>query len=120
MHKVEVYRNLHKHCWSIRDTKTGRVVSHADSVYLKGTNLVVRPGGRAKVLRDKRKNVHAFIKGYIDNNIKPLSATELTQITYNPYKYESFVITNSEAPIYNSNNIYLDSDGKAFTYEKYD
>jgi len=34
--QVEVYRNLHTGNWSIRSAKSGRVVDHADTVYITG------------------------------------------------------------------------------------
>lgn len=114
--KVEVYRNLHKNCWSIRDPKTGRVVDHVPYICIKDAKLVVRPAGRAKVLKEQRKNVHAFIRGTAAL-VKEMNVFQkLQQISYNPYKYDSFIYTDSETPIYDSDYIYLDDDGKGWTY----
>jgi len=101
--KVEVYRNLHKNCWSVRDNKTGRVLRHVDEIHLLDADLVVRPAGREKVLREKRKNVHAFAKGEVTAWIPRLpegwhlnkdeyEAYDTTQIIYNPYLYDSFML----------------------------
>ena len=113
--KVEVYRNLHKKCWSVRDTKTGRVIKHADEVHLEDVQFVVRPAGRAKVLSEKRKNVHAFAKGIISD-----CATEErynpSSVIYNPYKYDSFVYSNSEQPIFNAKKAYLNEKGEVYVY----
>ena len=64
--KVEVYRNLHQKCWSVRDCKTGKVVDHVQKIHLEDAELVVRPAGRAKVLREQRKNVHAYSMGTLN------------------------------------------------------
>ena len=125
--KVEVYRNLHKNCWSVRDTKTGRVIQHRPSIAIRDAKLVVRPAGRAKVLREQRKNVHAFVRGEIAepqrmvqellqaiDREQPLRPTE--QISYNPYKHDSFVYTDSGDPVYDIDYIYLADDGKGWTY----
>ena len=53
-----------------------------------------------KVVKEKRKNVHAGILGRVDD----LGGTVMigTEVTYNPYKYNSFVDKNTEYPIYYS------------------
>lgn len=113
--QVQVYRNLHRKCWSVR--YNGRVISHVDSVDLKGAKLVVQPAGRKKVLRENRKNVHAYIQGTITllsddrfNNIPK------QKITYNPYKYDSFVLVDTEEPIRYADNIRLTENGYAYMY----
>ena len=66
--KVEVYFNLHKKCWSIR--QAGKPVVHSDFVEIKQPQFVVQQGGNARVRREKRKNVHAFVRGYITKGLK--------------------------------------------------
>ena len=61
--RVEVYWNLRKNCYSVRDCSTGRVVEHTNSLWIRRPEFVVRRAGREKVLRDKQKNVHAFVRG---------------------------------------------------------
>jgi len=91
--KVFVYYNLHKKCWSIKalsgDSK-GRVIMHTDEVCLKNVQFKVSAAGRARVLLEKRKNVHAGVVGYI---CKPteIITKEGVEYTYNPYKFDSFV-----------------------------
>ena len=94
---VEVYKNLHKGVWSIR--QAGKVVAHSDYVFLADAKFVVRPGGRARVLREKRKNVHAFVKGFV---VPPSVAGVETDgtwkdISYNPYQHSTFV--TGETPV---------------------
>ena len=91
MTKVEVYKNLHKNCWSIREAH-GKVIKHADEVILKNCQFVVHPAGRAKVLREHRKNVHAFVRGeLIDEFPKQFEGHCPSKVIYNPYQYDSFV-----------------------------
>jgi len=64
---MRVYRNLHKDCWSIQQKNTkGRwlVVAHTDSITLRDCELRVSEAGRQRVLKEGRKNVHAYIQGY--------------------------------------------------------
>ena len=121
--KVEVYRNLHKKCWSVRNNATGHVLWHCNEVMLKDVDLVVRPAGRAKVLREKRKNVHAFAKGEIlytsvGDNLKKIDTggyiEKFKQIVYDPYQYESVVYAESEEPIFTADTVYLNNKGEVY------
>ena len=90
--KVSVYWNLHKGLWSVlaqEGPDKGRVVARLPRVTLRDVTSTVRQGGRQKVLREGRKNVHAFINGRLVADHGRLKGGE--QITYNPYKYSSFV-----------------------------
>ena len=89
---VHVYRNLHKNCFSVR--QGGIVKCHTTSVYLENANFVVSEKGRQKVLAEKRKNVHAYIKGTVIDakEINRRIALDLKWSTcyYNPYETEKF------------------------------
>ena len=91
--KVFVYKNLHKDCWSVK--QDGLVKAHTKSINLWDCSFRVNAKGRAKVLEEKRKNVHAGIVGYIDEN----AMTFGTAVTYNPYKYSTFVEKDTEDPV---------------------
>lgn len=45
--RVRVYRNLHNNKWSVVNTKTGRVIMHADEIRLRGVQWRVQPAGNA-------------------------------------------------------------------------
>jgi len=107
--KVEVYFNLHKKCWSIR--QSGASVIHADFVEIKEPQFVVQQGGNARVRREKRKNVHAFVRGYITERVN-IFPKKQKLVTYNPYKHTSFVQRGSEQPICNAEYAVLDIANK--------
>lgn len=102
--RVEAYWNLHENCISYRPTTKGGKVSHAQSIRLADVKFAVQPAGREKVLREKRKNVHAFVRGEVvsaDSMSRPellnmLSSEGWVTVTYNPYKYDSFVVADTE------------------------
>jgi hypothetical protein len=96
--RVEVYRNLHNGMWSVRDCKTGLVVDHVNEITISNPTFVVQPAGRRKVIEQQRKNVHAFVRGecVIDSAVDSFTPVE---VTYNPYKYDSFVSKQDETPI---------------------
>lgn len=67
--KVDVYWNLHRRLFSVRSREKetyGRVISHATHLGLFKPKPVVSQAGRERVLREKRKNVHAVIRGDLD------------------------------------------------------
>ena len=101
IHKpVEVYRNLHKKCWSVR--QGGKVKVHTSYICLQDVKFVVQPAGREKVLREQKKNVHAFVKGYlisaktVNRLNKDIDMTRAA-VTYNPYKHPHFTCGEFEA-----------------------
>lgn len=99
--KVRVYYNLHRKCLSVQDYTTRKVIAHYASVDMANVKFVVSQAGRSRVLRERKKNVHAFIIGDL------LSYTTLPSedsysgmgVTYNPYKYEQFVRSSDGSPI---------------------
>ena len=101
--RVEVYWNLHRHLWSVRCIKTGRVINHSKYLQLEDVTWVVQPAGRARVLKQQRKNVHAFARGTLIE--VPYSWHSFSNwngarsIKYNPYKYTSFVYCDNENSI---------------------
>jgi len=107
--RVRVYRNLHTGTFSVQDAKTGLVIAHLDRIFIKDAAFVVRPAGRAKVLRDKKKNVHAFVVGYVSCDY----CTPSREVSYNPYKAEHFYFKSSEEPVLASECVLL-KDNKIF------
>ena len=87
--RVYVYFNLHKKVWSVR--QSGRVVKHCTHILLSDCRYLVGEAGRVKVLKEKKKNVHAGISGYVVNGSIPRIPAYSEEVTYNPYKYTSFV-----------------------------
>lgn len=101
--KVFVYFNLHKKCWSIKalsGENKGRVIGHAKRVLLGDCEFRVSEAGRQRVLREKRKNVHAGVVGELMGFIPTDMYTPTLEsvydegdlVTYNPYKYSGFVL----------------------------
>jgi len=108
--RVMVDYNLHKHTFSVRDKNMNRIILHADYVKLGDVQFKVREGGKEKVRAEKQKNVHAFVIGtlldyceYPCENI-PSEPNE-NIVTYNPYKYDSFVYKSTEQPVYRAKEI---------------
>ena len=102
--RVFVYFNLHKKKWSVKDWKTKKVITHLDEIYLINCTFKVSQAGRKRVLIEKRKNVHAGILG---EWVPSFNITNEKGITYNPYKYSSFVEIDNQQAIYKADKVKL-------------
>ena len=99
---VEIYKNLHNGLWSVR--QHGLVVAHIESFMMRQVFFKVSQVGRLKVIREKRKNVHAFVCGILDeskinfmqNHKEKLDfhaeLVQASKLYYNPYKTDHFMI----------------------------
>jgi hypothetical protein len=108
--RVKVYYNLHKHTFSVQ--KNNIVVLHADYVKLNNVEFKVRQRGMEKVRQEKSKNVHAFVIGNLVDYCK-YPCDEIPEeptgniVTYNPYRFDSFVYQDTELPVYNATEVDL-------------
>ena len=114
--RVETYYNLHKQCLSYR--QPGERVRHARAMVLNNVKFAVQPAGRARVLTDRRKNVHAFVRGDmvwvagLNDQLDDYTRTNMARqryprITYNPYHYESVIKLGSAEPIYSATQVVI-------------
>lgn len=108
--RVHIYRNL-KHrdrrAWSVMafdGPNKGKVVDVVDGVVLKDVRFVVNESGRQRVLREKQKNVHAFVDGTLvktfalatlktdldGEDLVPRSGAK-SRVSYDPYRFSTFV-----------------------------
>ena len=108
--RVKVYFNLHRKLFSVVSLEAhdryGKVIDHVREIALEDVGFVVRPAGRARVLREKRKNVHAFVYGTICATPEEIPVTAQVVI-YNPYKYHTFVLKDSEVPVHAAKKAWL-------------
>lgn len=83
---------------------------------LKDAEFEVNEALRQKVVEEKRKRVHAFVCGDSDK----LSLMDFTGLpksrpaTYNPYKSDTFVDTESGHPIHRAKNVIGLPKGRIF------
>jgi hypothetical protein len=121
MTKVFAYRNLHRQCWSVKALEgplKGRVIYHANDLTLGWCDFKVSQAGRQRVLREQKKNVHAGVVGYLTGcgEIATDGIDLDVPITYNPYKYDSFVDARCEVPVSSALFVNLNSKGKLHAY----
>lgn len=102
------YFNLHRKVFSVRNEKTKKVEYHASVVVLENCTLKVSQAGRERVLRERKKNVHAGVQGILISLYEfSFNENDYIELTYNPYKYHSFVVKSSGIPIKTADKIVL-------------
>lgn len=123
--RVSVYFNLHRKLFSVRAEEgpaKGRVIAHAPAVILDRPTFKVSEAGRQRVLRERRKNVHAYVCGELHGLGEGATLTEAARgammpalmgpgtyaacrdqiaaegerVTYNPYLAGSFIAVETE------------------------
>ena len=114
--RVEIYWNIRAKEYSVRALSgpdKGRVIKRGHDFNLTDCNLVVQQGGRAKVLRERCKNVHAFIRGTLVD--KPAQG-ELSRVRYNPYRESQWQCDGE--PVYKADfvNLTTNPEGNAVVF----
>ena len=85
---VFVYRNLHKKCLSVQ--QDGIVRCHVDNIVLEDAEFRVSKAGQKRVRDEKKKNVHAKVKGMVVKNPSDILELEWDTVYYNPYRTDEF------------------------------
>lgn len=132
MSLYKIYKNLTNGKWSIKDHSSGLVVGHADGVILKDCKFIVNESGRQRVLRERQKNVHAYILGSVTEvkgfksfkgrDINPVDPPSYIpwithEVGYNPYKYKSFVDSWTFNSVYQSKYVICCERGRVYYQE---
>ena len=119
--RVRIYRNLNKGSLSVKDWDRqsdtyGKVIDRPNAFFVSHPRFVVSKAGRDRVLREKRKNVHAFVQGH---PVKGYRKAVLLQqhrfnpkkgkrVYYNPYESEWFTDDNGNS-VHEANWAYVEA-----------
>lgn len=117
---VRVYRNLLNHRISVQAKidKRWKVVGHVTELAIANVSFTIRESGRKRVLRDKRKNVHAWAEGILigDRNIPRKIPIDIP-LLYNPYTMDKFldkrshrIIETADYLVVRSNEVFCSQD----------
>lgn len=104
---VEVYRNLHNGMLSVR--QQGLVVAHVHTIDLSSVEFKVNEAGRQRVIREKKKNVHAFVCGLMIAANAPSGDNVQRywkRVSYNPYKSGAFM-AGSETAVVGDSHVHV-------------
>jgi hypothetical protein len=96
--RVRVYKNIRTGLYSVKD-KSGLVKYKCSTIILKDVEYIVSQKGKLAVIKTGIKNVHAFIEGYIIDEKELLENFYSQEVTYNPFKYSSFVESDTKIPV---------------------
>lgn len=115
---VRVFRNWKRGCYNIM--QGGKVVACARQVRLGDVEFRVREPGRQRMLRLRRRNVHAYAIGLLLDHVHPdegraLDALAGRRVFYDPYRFSSFVDGESHLPVRHARLVQLDEAGVIYT-----
>jgi hypothetical protein len=118
--QVNVYRNLkpqyrQQRAWSVmahEGPKRGKVIDIVDAAVVRDARFVVSEASRQRVIREKAKNVHAFVRGELVKTF-PLDTlpknvqgdalvpgrTGWVRVSYDPYHAGHFFRTDNGQPV---------------------
>jgi hypothetical protein len=105
--RVRVYYNIRKKCLSVMDKKTRLVIARPDFISLDNVKFIVSAAGLARVRREKRKSVIAFVEGdYTFGRAERIIFNpEWVRAYFNPYKVDQFMV--GELPICEAGQVYI-------------
>lgn len=135
--RVFVYFNLHRKCWSIKaleGPRKGRVIGHADYIDLADVQWKVSEAGRQRVLRERKKNVHAGAVGTLEawsdkhgnrmgvqfgkTTFDTLSTPDAVpgDVSYNPYKGPTFYDRSTGEAVHRSAAAFFTPERNIYAY----
>lgn len=90
---VDCYRNLNKsNCFSIKaraGQNKGLVVGYGQAIVISSPSLVIGEKSRERVLREKCRNVHTYVRGHlvdvIDGDLLMQYQANFKRISYSPF-----------------------------------
>ena len=118
---VRVFKNLKHGCYSIM--QRGVIRASAKQVRLCDVEFRVRESGRQRMLREQRKNVHAFAVGRLVDYVHPADERDLERMPgrgafYDPYRFPSFVDRETNAPVIRVSVAHFDEHGVVYSLDQ--
>ncbi|MEM7404582.1 MAG: hypothetical protein AAF458_04775 [Pseudomonadota bacterium] len=115
---VRVFRNWKRGCYSIM--QDGLVRASASAVRLDDVELLVRPSGRARMLKTGRKNVHAYAIGILIDFVSVDERRELGEfegraLFYDAHRFDAFVDRDDHTPLGWADQVQLDPTGAFYS-----
>jgi hypothetical protein len=117
---VRVFKNLKYGCFSIM--QGGRIRASAKEVRLADVEFRVRTSGRERMLREQRRNVHAYAVGRLLDYVHPDEDRSLGPLggrraVYHPYRFPTFVDGETTVPVLRASLVQLDASGLSYLAE---
>ena len=95
--RVELYWNVNLNKYSVRALEgehKGKVFTYARYAEVIDAEFVVRPSGQKRVRESGQKNVHAFVRGLITDDLSSDYAKKMLwrRVRYNPHVDDFFMV----------------------------
>lgn len=115
---VRVFLNWKRGCYSI--FQDGLVRASAREVRLADVEFRVREAGRQRMLRERRRNVHAFAVGRLVDYVHPDDPRRLAGlggrgVVYDPYRCATFVDRETGSPVAGARLAQFDERGASYS-----
>lgn len=109
---VEVYWNVRRRCWSVR--QKGRVVAHVAALVVRDAAFKVSEAGWRRAVREGRKNVHAVVRGSPQPATARAPRWARRRAYYNPYATGGRFRDPDHVALDAAPAVYLDPRGRAW------
>ncbi|WP_342548095.1 hypothetical protein NST69_32480 [Paenibacillus sp. FSL P2-0089] len=114
--QVMIALHLYKKCFSVRHATTRRVLGYTERIVVRNVSFPIFASGRLRVLRERQKNVHAFVRGIYDEELQEMKIGKYREAYYNPYEVSAFVDRESLEVIGRA-DIVLCEEGKVYYWK---
>lgn len=94
---IRIYRNLNKKGKWYSIVQFGKTIAHTTNICIRDFKCIVNQNGRKRVIKNKKKEFHAYIEGMYSTSGMGTSAARNdlpAQITYCPYDDSYFMCKN--------------------------
>ncbi len=114
---VRVFKNWRLGCYGIM--QDGKLLASAKQVRLEGVEFLVRESGRQRMLRRRRRNVHAYAIGHLSDYVHPSEQRALAPmhgrgVFYDPHRFSSFVDTETRSSVTRAESAQFDESGVVY------
>lgn len=105
---TEIYRNLLRHCVSVRDN--GRVTGRYASVSMRDVTFTVRPAGVRRIRERHQREVIAWARGEITETSDTAIAIPAgaRPVHFNPFVHDTFVLDDG-TPVHGADVLVMHS-----------
>ncbi|MDH3465953.1 MAG: hypothetical protein OES26_08590 [Gammaproteobacteria bacterium] len=115
---VRVIHNWKHDCYSI--LQNGRLKASARQVRLSDVEFCVRESGRERMLRNQRRNIHAYAIGHLLDFVHPDDDRDLggmsgRSVYYDPYGFAYFADKDTQAPVNSARIVQFDERGVVYS-----
>ncbi|PIG96915.1 hypothetical protein [Deinococcus sp. UR1] len=108
---VSAYRNLHNGLWSLKDRSTQTVAGHTGHVVVHAARFAVGEKARQRVIQEKQKNVHAFVRGTVEHVEPHEPPPHAVAVSYNPYKAGHFYRKDTGEAVHSADTVHMTPKG---------